>query len=199
MVGCPSCGAPDDQGCYKWCSEVQNQEPIEPPLATYLKSKMPAQKPSKSKQDYGTPKDLLDAIRHRLGIWGFDWDLAASAENTVVQESEDGKRHYDEKDNALVQEWYKIEGWSWLNPPFADIKPWVKKAYEESQMGAHIVMLVPTSFAEWWRDWVEGKCYVVHLQGRVTFVDCTTAYPKDVSLLIYTPFGFKGSELWGWR
>lgn len=226
MVGCPSCGAPDDQGCFKDCPETKvgliknlvdkaldehnrllyaSLDKFETNGAygdpDYWRAKMPKQKPGRSKQDYGTPPDLLNAVRRRLAIEEFSWDLAADEHNTVVVENEDGKRHFNESDNALTKDWVwdTLGGWLWLNPPFANINPWVEKAYEESQRGAHIVVLTPASFSEWWRDWVEGKCYVVHLQGRIKFVGCDAAYPKDCSLLVYTPFGFKGSEVWSWR
>lgn len=162
---------------------------------------MPLQKPGRSKQDYGTPPQLLAAIKTRLGIDDFTIDLAATKENAVCE------IYYslEEGVDSLVHQWWfnkdlpQSLGWTWCNPPFGDIDPWVHKAWDESQMGAHIVMLVPSSFSEWWRDWVEGKAYVVHLNNRVKFVGAKDYYPKDCSLLIYTPFGFKGSELWSWR
>ncbi len=46
---------------------------------------MPEQKPGRSKQDYGTPKDLLKAVRRRLGIVDFAIDLAAHEQNHVVE------------------------------------------------------------------------------------------------------------------
>lgn len=155
---------------------------------------MPKQKPGKSKQDYGTPRPLLAAIERRLKS-EFIWDLAASDENHVAP------CYYTEEDNALVQPWAEEINldWAFLNPPFADIDPWVEKSYKESLKGANIIMLVPSSFADWWVKWVEDKAYVVHLNKRITFVGETKPYPKDCSLLIYTPFGFKGSEVWTWR
>lgn len=169
--------------------------------------KMPLQKPGHSRQDYGTPPELLNAIRKRLDILDFEFDLAADETNTVVSSQNYGgdiglvKNHFNIEDNSLTKDWHKWGGpkWMWLNPPFANITPWVEKAYKESKLGAHIVVLVPTSFAEWWRDWVEGKCYITNLQGRVKFVGCPAAYPKDISILLYTPWGFRGSEVWDWK
>jgi phage N-6-adenine-methyltransferase len=157
-------------------------------------SAMPKQKPGRSKQDYETPDLFIKAVKDRLKIKEFTVDLAADMFNTKAA------FFYSEEDNSLVQDWAQWEGqWCWLNPPFEKIEPWVKKAYEESRLGAQICVLVPSSFADWWWDWVEGKAYVVHLHGRLTFKGETTAYPKDCSLLVYTPFGFKGSELWDWK
>ncbi len=38
----------------------------------------PKQKPGRSKQDYGTPPEFLDAVKARFRIEAFDCDLAAS-------------------------------------------------------------------------------------------------------------------------
>lgn len=157
---------------------------------------MPRQKPGKSKQDYGTPKELLDAVRHRLQIDFFNIDLAASPENTVADV------YFTEVDNSLVQDWHvhTAGGWGWLNPPFSNIGPWVRKAAEEALRGASVIMLVPSSVgSNWWSEFADGHCYVAHLNGRLTFVGESTPYPKDCSLLLYTPWGFKGQEVWSWR
>jgi hypothetical protein len=44
-------------------------------------AKMPRQKPTESKQDYGTPKDFLKAVEERFGVITFD--LAAHKGNNV--------------------------------------------------------------------------------------------------------------------
>lgn len=154
---------------------------------------MPKQKPGKSKQDYGTPKGFLEAVKQKLHIEDFTIDLAASAENSVTN------FYIGEEQNSLVQDWAGYTGWCWLNPPFADIEPWAKKAYVESTKGAHIAMLVPLSIAQWWVYWVEQMAYVHLLNGRLTFVGETKPYPKDCALLLYGPEGYHGYEVWSWR
>jgi len=160
-------------------------------------SSMPKQKPGLSKQDYQTPPELLEAVKNRLRIPYFECDLAASSDNAVAPLC------YTESDNALLPEnIWKFGGhkWCWLNPPYANIRPWVKKAAGESFNGANIVMLVPASVgANWWREWVEPYAYQVFLNGRLTFVGETKPYPKDCALLLYTPWGFRGHEVWDWK
>ena len=150
-----------------------------------------------SKQDYQTPTELIDAIKARLNIREFDVDLAATKENSVSP-----YECITEEMDSLAEHvcWYGYGQWAWLNPPYANIAPWVQKAQRESKRGAHIVMLVPASVgAKWWKEWVESHAYVSFLCGRLTFVGCTTPYPKDCALLFYTPWGFRGSEIWDWR
>lgn len=188
-------------------------------------SRMPAQRPGKSKQNYQTPKALLDAIRMRLHINEFAWDLAADKNNTVVptffpgQSQLEQKRYYDEVDDSLTQSW-NLGGWNWCNPPYADIEPWVAKAANESLNGASTVMLVPASVgANWWKTWVEPYAFQSFLNGRLCFIpnwkdhtkiDKDTGlvvpafkqrplYPKDCAILLYTPWNFIGHEIWSWE
>ena len=162
------------------------------------RSRMPRQKPGKSRQDYGTPPELLAAVKKRLHIEHFSIDLAASAENTVAD------NFYSEEDDSLVQNWNQWRsirgGWAWLNPPFGDIEPWVAKAANEAENGAQIVMLVPASVgSNWWSAYVEHYSYQIFLNPRLTFVGETTPYPKDCALLIYTPLALTGNECWRWK
>ena len=161
-------------------------------------SPMPEQKPGRSKQDYGTPPELIKAVKHRLGIDHFELDIAADKDNTVAE------RFYTEEDDALSilcpwSTWGQRGRWAWLNPPFGNIAPWVEKATMEARIGAHIMMLVPTSHSNWWVKWVAPYAYVTHLHGRITFLGCDTPYPKDCSLLMYTPWAMTGSEIWSWK
>jgi phage N-6-adenine-methyltransferase len=154
----------------------------------------PAQKRGSSKQDYGTPPELLAAVKRRLCIDGFALDVAASAENAVAP------CYYTEQVNGLAQCWVSKGEWTWCNPPYSDITPWVATAVEQSRQGANIAMLLPASVgANWWRDWVNPYAYKVYLNGRLTFVGCEDPYPKDCALLLYTPWGFSGEEVWEWR
>src|SRR5262245_23845034 len=108
---------------------------------------VPKQKPGKSKQDYQTPQEFLAATCDMLNIEGFDWDLAASPENTVAP------NFFTEADNSLAQDWTKCQGWCWLNPPFSHIAPWAQKANEAR--GTNIAMLIPASVgSNWWAQYV---------------------------------------------
>jgi len=156
---------------------------------------MPVQKPGLSKQDYQTPKEFLAAVRLRLRIPFFDCDLAADKDNRKSP-----VYFYDESTDALKQHWRGLGDWLWLNPPYNNITPWVKKAGEESLGGAKIAVLIPASVgANWWRDYVENSCYQLFLNGRITFEGCTTPYPKDCALLLYTPYIRSGNCVWDWK
>jgi phage N-6-adenine-methyltransferase len=166
-------------------------------ISAIVKTRMPAQRPSRSRQDYRTPAEFLDAVRHRLRINHFACDLAAADDNAVAE------KYYTEAMDALdPSNGWKVErgGWNWCNPPYADLAPWVQKAHEYSiNTFTQTAMLVPASVgANWWRDWVHDKAHVLFLNGRISF-DGIAPYPKDCALLLYTPHTRGGYEIWNWR
>lgn len=163
-------------------------------------SSMPEQKPGRSEQVVCTPPAFIAAVECRLAIdeEGFPRDLAASPENTIAPE------FFTEEQDSLVQSWtWNLETknlWNWCNPPYSNIEPWVAKASIESQRGAHIAMLVPASTgSNWWAKYVAPSAYITYLNGRITFVGHKSPYPKDLVLLLYTPFLVGGSCVWRWN
>lgn len=158
------------------------------------RSKMPEQKPGRSKQDYATPRELIDAVEARFRK--LDWDLAASSENRKAAQ------FFSVADDSLRQDWTKLKGNLWLNPPFADIAPWAAKCEastgEDRGEGRRIFMLAPASVgSNWFADHVFGKACVIALRPRLTFVGAVDPYPKDLILSVFgRPAGF---ELWRWK
>lgn len=156
----------------------------------------------KSRQDYETPRVFFDAVEARFGRVAFD--LAATAANAKAArfftlEPDPGKPGGVQAD-ALHSSWWELSstGLLWLNPPFANIGPWVKKCWDESQRGARIVVLVPASIgSNWFRDFVHQKAGVIGLNGRITFVGEEQPYPKDCMLLHYGPHA-PGFGVWTW-
>jgi phage N-6-adenine-methyltransferase len=159
----------------------------------------PAQKPGRSRQDYGTPMPFLDAVEQRFGT--IAWDLAATDENRVsVDYFGPGSR---EGENALVEPWHTIapaaNGLLWLNPPFADLAPWAAKCAAEQAKGARIVMLAPAAVGSvWYAQHVEPNAYVFAVRPRLTFVGETAPYPKDLIACYFAPERLRGFESWRW-
>ncbi len=152
-----------------------------------------------SRQDYCTPPEFLAAVKKRFRIDGFEHDLAATVENTVA------KHFFCDEENSLVQDWTRLLGNLWLNPPFGTIAPWAKKCAEcefqpaifPSDKEQRIFFLVPAAVgSNWWRDFVHDKSCVLFLNGRLSF-DGKNPYPKDCALCVY---GEKpGYECWRWK
>ena len=149
------------------------------------------------KQGARTPREFLNAVENRFGI--IDFDLAATGGHQVT--GEDSLRYFSPEMDSLKQDWsIGLGGVAWLNPPFANIRPWVAKLDAECRnIPRWTLCLVPYSAgAKWWRDHVHEKC-VIYSVGRMKFVGSEWVFPKDLSLLAYG-FGACGViPLWDWK
>lgn len=159
----------------------------------------PAQKPGRSKQDYGTPDAFLEAIARRFGR--VDFDLAASCENAKASTFFTLEAGQD----SLAHDWVNLRDEfdetvrvAFCNPPFADIRPWAAKCESVRYLPRWTLMLVPASMGSlWWADHVLGKCQADGIP-RLQFVGAEGLYPKDLALLCYG-FGVGGAGYWDWR
>jgi DNA (cytosine-5)-methyltransferase 1 len=84
---------------------------------------------------FETPRWLYNSLDKEFN---FTHDLACLRENCKAP-----KGLYDGEVNSLEQDWHKLDGWLWLNPPYSPLKPWIEKCQKESRLGAKIVALVP--------------------------------------------------------
>jgi phage N-6-adenine-methyltransferase len=154
----------------------------------------PSMNRGRSKQDYGTPRVLLDAVEARFGP--IVCDLAATAENKVTG------LFYGPEDDSLRQDWAGDfpDGNLWLNPPFGGIYDWAEKCRKESKRRTgHILFLTPASIGTmWFADNVKKHAYVLALTPRLTFNGATDPYPKDCILSVFG-HGFRGFDMWHWQ
>jgi hypothetical protein len=94
--------------------------------------------------------------------------------------------------------WAKHVGLLWLNPPFAAIAPWAKKARDSARKGARIAMLTPASVgANWFDEFVHREALVLALSPRLSF-DGKNSYPKDCILSIFSHNESPGFDTWRW-
>lgn len=97
---------------------------------------------SSETDDWATPQAFFDEMNKKYGP--LQLDVCASDYNRKcgyyysIDRSQDG----------LQAEWHKAWGFNsppkcWMNPPYSDLKSWVRKAYEESKKGCTVVCLIP--------------------------------------------------------
>ncbi len=147
-----------------------------------------------SKQDYQTPVEFIRAVESRFGA--LDFDLAATQENKITP------RYFGPGsplgEDSIKQDWHKLSGILWLNPPYADIGLWARKCKQEAKLGARIRFLVPASVgSNWFWDYVEPAARVYALQPRLSF-DGKNPYPKDLILAVYDVYQ-TGLYRWRWK
>ena len=101
-------------------------------------------------------------------------------------------------DNRKCRIWFtKAEDglhWQWaprrtfMNPPYGrEIGQWMRKAYEESQLGALVVCLVPArTDTAWWHDYAK-KGEIRFVRGRLKFGGHTNSAPFPSAVIIFRP------------
>lgn len=159
---------------------------------------MPAQKPGKSQQEVATPWEFIDAIEARFGK--LDWDLAASAENCVVRNNQGGRtaQFFSKKDDSLAQDWGQIGGLLYLNPEFADFRPWLRKAVAEATPTSRVLVLTKASVdANWWWEFCRPHAISYALTPRIKFIGHKQGFPGGLALHLFGT-GATGFGLWRW-
>jgi phage N-6-adenine-methyltransferase len=87
---------------------------------------------SSEKHDWLTPDDWFEYLNLEFG---FTLD-PCSQHDTALRE-----KHFTIAENGLAHSW--ADERVFMNPPYEEIKLWMKKAYEESMKGALVVCFVP--------------------------------------------------------
>ncbi|MGS3098422.1 phage N-6-adenine-methyltransferase [Enterobacter hormaechei] len=156
----------------------------------------------KTNGDYGgskTPLDQRDLWRTPPALFAsldaefcFQLDAAAAPHNTLC------RKFITAEQNTLETPWadyLSIPGYVWLNPPYSDITPFVKKAAAESinQIGTVILVPADTSVG-WFREAIQTASEVRFITaGRLAFINPVTGKPvsgnsKGSILIIWRPY-----------
>lgn len=175
-------------------------------------------------QDWRTPPDFLRAVE---GSWNakIRGDLACTEENNVLDvrasDFQGPPPFLTEEEDSLTVDWAKAvragrfgplgqRGLLWCNPPFRDLRPWVRKAEASARhlpSEWYIALLCPASLSTRWASEEifndrDGTDLTVHLlRPRLTFVGATHPYPKDLMMLVFGP-STEGNTFfvsWNWR
>lgn len=115
------------------------------------------------KDSWRTPPELyarLDAEFH------FGLDAACTRENCLAPAG-----LYDGECDALAVPWTGF-GAVWLNPPYSNVRPWLKKAAETARRGVIVACLVTSDTGcRWWQEYVATEAREVRfLVGRMRFL-----------------------------
>lgn len=152
--------------------------------------------------DYGgskTPLDQRDLWRTPPALFAsldaefcFQLDAAAAPHNTLC------RKFIIAEQNTLETPWtdyLSIPGYVWLNPPYSDITPFVKKAAAESANQIGTVMLVPADTSVgWFKEAIQTASEVRFITaGRLAFINPVTGKPisgnnKGSMLIIWRPY-----------
>lgn len=77
------------------------------------------------------------------------------------------------KEDGLTIEWKRM---NFVNPPYSQIKKWVKKAIEEHKKWKLVVLLLPArTDTKWFRELWDYGCDITFFTGRMKFSGKGTA------------------------
>ncbi|SSF74304.1 phage N-6-adenine-methyltransferase [Klebsiella quasipneumoniae] len=207
-------GFPDNHTLISWRGKEATECPDGPryraignsmavPVMRWIGERISAALPvKKSAGDYGgskTPADQRDLWRTPPALFAclnaefcFQLDAAAAAHNALC------RKFITAEQNTLKTPWadyLSIPGYVWLNPPYSDITPFVKKAAAESANQIGTVMLVPADTSVgWFKEAIQTASEVRFITaGRLAFINPVTGKPvrgnnKGSMLIIWHPY-----------
>ncbi|MCM6990584.1 phage N-6-adenine-methyltransferase [Enterobacter hormaechei] len=173
------------------------------PVMRWIGERIAAALPAeKMNGDYGgskTPLDQRDLWRTPPALFAaldaefcFQLDAAAAPHNALR------RKFITAEQNTLETPWadyMSIPGYVWLNPPYSDITPFVKKAAAESNNQIGTVMLVPADTSVgWFKEAIQTASEVRFITaGRLAFINPVTGKPvsgnnKGSMLIIWRPY-----------
>lgn len=167
-----------------------------------------------------TPPEVFNTLNREFG---FVADMASSHENALCD------LHFTEEDDSLSFNWaHRLvltarHDYVWLNCPYSNPMPWVKKALEAQAGGLGVVMLLnDDTSVGWFAEALKGVSEIRHIvadatpegkreysTGRIAFLDgeCKPipGNNKPQFVLVFNPFKIgaqitsyvKKSELYG--
>jgi|SRR3990167_728157 len=134
------------------------------------------------KQDWVTPDDVFIPLHKEFK---FTLDVAASYQNAKVERFYNG-------DEIDAMDWpWGIGEICWLNPPYGKGYPlskWVQRAYNQSQAGATVVMLIPArTNTNWFHEYCLRHGEVRFIRGRPKFGGAKHGLPQPLCVVIFRP------------
>lgn len=117
---------------------------------------------SSNTNEWGTPQDLFNELNKEFG---FTLDPCSTHQNAKCA------KHYTAEDDGLSKDWSNDV--VFCNPPYGkDIGNWVKKAYEENQKGATVVLLIPArTDTKYFHEYIYNQHEIRFIKSRLKFTD----------------------------
>ena len=146
---------------------------------------------SKATDEWRTPQATFEALDAEFG---FDLDVAATADNCLVENYIGPDRGRPDRLDALSVGWGKVV--CWMNPPYSQCRAFIAKAAQEARRGATVVALVPSrTDTRWWHEhvWDTEKnqprpgVEVRFIKGRLKFGDSTNSAPFPSVVIVFRP------------
>ena len=123
-------------------------------------------------QEWETPDELFNSLNE---IFSFTRDVCASLENRKCED------FWSEEDSCLDKVW---DGVNWMNPPYKDMKKFIKKAYDERDNAVTVCLIPARTNTLWWHEYcMSGQ--VIFICGRPKFKGCVHGLPQPLALVVF--------------
>jgi len=123
-------------------------------------------------QTWETPDDLFTRLHKQFH---FTCDVCASLDNTKC------RKFYSEENSCLNKTW---TGVCWMNPPYRDMKKFIKKAYDERHNAITVCLIPARTNTNWWHNYcMQGEVYFIC--GRPKFKGCIHGLPQPLALVVF--------------
>jgi phage N-6-adenine-methyltransferase len=123
-------------------------------------------------QSYETPDELYSRLNE---MFHFTRDVCASAENTKCPS------FWSAENSCLDKKW---DGVNWMNPPYKNMKQFIKKAYDERSRAITVCLIPARTNTQWWHNYcMKGEIYFIC--GRPKFKGCKYGLPQPLALVVF--------------
>ena len=125
--------------------------------------------------EWETPKKTYDELNSEFN---FNLDPCASDDNHKCD------KYYTQETNGLIQSWDNFR--VFCNPPYSDIKNWVKKASEAK--GGVVVLLIPSrTDTRYFHEYIYQKpgVEIRFIKGRLKFGDAVNSAPFPSMIVVF--------------
>lgn len=136
--------------------------------------------PGAREQTVLTPQWILDWLRDASGR------TLALDPCTLPTNPTRAQRVFTVADDGLAQSWAcGPGGFVYVNPPYADLQPWLAKCQTEASYDTPIYALVPwRGHRQWFAAAVQSASSVTHL-APFPFVGSTSAFPAPLCIITW--------------
>ena len=135
---------------------------------------------SSKSDEWKTPEAIFNKLNEEFN---FTLDPCATDENSKCI------RYYTKEQDGLKASWGGER--VFCNPPYSQIKSWVKKAYEESHKpGTTVVLLIPArTDTKYFHDYILNRSEIRFLKGRLRFNNAKDNAPFPSMVVVFRAAG----------
>ena len=106
---------------------------------------------------------------HGYDLWMTPPGIIEELEREFGEMFDPCPKNWDGSFDGLAIEWKKV---NFVNPPYSEMKEWVKKCHDEWLKGKTVILFIPSrTDTRYFHDHIYNKAELRFIKGRVKFID----------------------------